>query len=160
MGTGKTTVGRIVAERLGWPFIDTDQLIERRHGPIPAIFAEQGEDAFRDMEREVARELADSDVAVISTGGRFMLDDANVDALGSTSVIFCLHAPAGEIVRRVLADGSPADRPLLAGPDPAERVASLLRDREAAYAAFAQVSTSGRTPDDIATEIISRSRDA
>ena len=70
MGTGKSTVGRLLAERLGYEFVDTDQLIVERYGPIPEIFATDGEAAFRAYEREVAGELAERQGLVIATGGR------------------------------------------------------------------------------------------
>ena len=69
MGTGKTTVGRILADRLGYGFVDTDEVIESRAGPIPEIFDRDGEEAFREMERSVARELSGRTGLVIATGG-------------------------------------------------------------------------------------------
>ena len=76
MGTGKTTVGKMLAEKLGREFIDTDDLIEERQGlSIPEIFDQLGEAAFRKMEAEIAKELGQSKGLVISTGGRLMLDD-------------------------------------------------------------------------------------
>ncbi len=77
MGTGKTTVGRMLAEKLGMEFVDTDELIESRHGPIPRIFADRGESEFRAIEQEVARELGERSGLVIATGGRMVLDDDN-----------------------------------------------------------------------------------
>src|SRR5262245_25694435 len=142
MGTGKTTVGRLLADLLGHEFVDTDELIERRHGPIEAIFGERGEQAFRAVEREVADELAGRDRLVISTGGRMMLDPSIASALSARARVFCLTASPDTIAARVL-DGPV--RPLLAGPDPRGRISELLAERAAGYAAFDQVATDGRT---------------
>lgn len=156
MGSGKTTVGRIVAGELGWTFVDTDDVIVNRHGPIDAIFAEHGEDAFRAIERGVAAEAARGQHQVIATGGRMLLDPANADALTGTGRVFCLAASAGEIVRRLRADVDGPVRPLLAGDDPAAAVARLLNERAAGYGQFEQVPTAGRSPQDIATDIVER----
>ena len=152
MGTGKSTVGRRLAERLGHEFVDTDELIETRHGPIPQIFAEHGEGRFREIEREVAAELAGRDRLVVSTGGRLLLDPANADALGADALVVCLVASADELVRR-LADEA-EHRPLLAGGDPRARIEELLAERRAGYARFAQVDTDGRTPDEVADAVL------
>lgn len=154
MGTGKTTVGRIVAERLGLDVVDTDTIIEERHGPIPTIFAERGEGAFRDIERELASELAARTGLVISTGGRMMLDEANRAALAETGPICCLVADAEEIHRRVAADTAAMERPLLAGSDLMGRIVELLAERAPRYAEFPQIDTTGRAPDDIASDVI------
>lgn len=155
MGTGKSTVGRALAELLQLEFVDTDHLIEADHGPIPVIFAEQGEAAFRAIERDVAAELAARNGLVIATGGRLLLDPANADALAATGNVFCLHAPVEVILERVLSDGT-AHRPLLDGDDPAGRVRALLSERTEAYGQFEQVDTVGRTPAAIAAEIGAR----
>lgn len=152
MGTGKSTVGRALADLLGYDFVDTDDLIEIQHGPITDVFAAMGEAAFRSMERAVVNELADTRRCVIATGGRLMLDPDNVRRLCCTARVYCLTAPVDEIVQRV-ADGS-ADRPLLRSPNPAQRVAELLAERSAGYGRFAQVHTGGRAPASIAAEII------
>ncbi len=153
MGTGKTTVGRLLAERLGFDFVDTDAIIEDRHGPIEVIFAEQGEAAFRTIEQQVADELADREQLVIATGGRMMLDDANVASLSRNGRVFCLVTTADDILERVTADRARVERPLLAVADPGQRVAELLEERAPAYRRFAQVSTLGRPPTDIADEL-------
>jgi shikimate kinase len=146
MGTGKSTVGRILAELLGYEFVDTDDVIEARHGPIETIFSERGEEAFRELEREVARELAERDRLVISTGGRLMLDPVNAATLRRARV-FCLTASPETIAARVL-DGPP--RPLLAGPSALARIRTLLAERAAGYAAFEQIPTDSLAPVDIA----------
>lgn len=153
MGTGKTTVGRLLAQRLGYELIDTDAVIERRHGPIPEIFAERGETAFRQIERELARELASGERLVISTGGRMMLDPEAAELLGTGADVFCLVASPETIARRVLAPGAPA-RPLLAGDDPRRRIAELLAERAAGYARFRQVDTDGCTVAEVADAIV------
>ena len=146
MGTGKTTVGRLLAQRLGRSFVDTDQLIEERHGSIPEIFAERGEVGFRAIEQDLAREVAAARGLVVSTGGRMMLDPANEAALGSTGTVFCLTAPARVILHRVLHDRSPIERPLLTGDDPAARITELLAERTPLYRRFTQVATENRSP--------------
>lgn len=153
MGTGKSTAGRIVAERLGRRFVDTDAVIESRHGPIPQLFAAHGEERFRELEREVAAELAQESDLVISTGGRTMLDPANQVSLGATGTVVCLVASVEQLVAR-LRDGAD-HRPLLQGGDPGERIAGLLAERRPGYARFPQVDTDGRTPDEVADAVIS-----
>lgn len=154
MGTGKSTIGRAVAQLLGREFVDTDALIVERHGEIEAIFATLGEQAFRAMERNIATELADRGDLVVATGGRFMLDPHNRDALAE-SVVLRLTATEDEIVRRVTADGI-EHRPLLAdADDPRAVVVDLLREREAAYAAFPSIETTDRTVEEIAADVVS-----
>ena len=147
MATGKTTVGRALARRLGYDFVDTDAVIEERHGPIPAIFAQHGEAAFRRIEREVAAELAGRPGLVIATGGRLMLDPANVATLGASAVVVCLQAGAEAIVARLRADATGVeDRPMLAGDDPERRVRELLAERADGYGRFPQVANRGPHP--------------
>lgn len=155
MGTGKTTVGRILADALAFDFVDTDQLIETDNGPIPVIFAEQGEAAFRAIEQSVASDLAGRPRTVIATGGRLMLDPVNAAALGAAGRVFCLAAPVAVILERVLGDGT-AHRPLLDEPNPAVRISELLTARAEGYGRFEQIETAGLTPEEIATKIIDR----
>lgn len=153
MGTGKTSVGRLLAELLEFEFVDTDEEIVEQHGPIDVIFRERGEHVFRAFERDVARQLAERDRLVISTGGRMMLDPDIAALLGAGARVFCLTASPETIAARVL-DGP--ERPLLAGPNPIARIRELLAERAAGYAVFEQVATDSQTAADIAHELVSR----
>lgn len=153
MGTGKSTVGRILARRRGLAFVDTDAVIESRHGPISQIFADHGEAVFRAIEAEVAAEVAGRTGQVVATGGRMLLDADNEAAFRAGGVVVCLVASVPAIVARVSADGGPV-RPLVAGAeDPTDAVERLLAERAEAYARFIQVDTEGKAPDEVADAI-------
>ena len=108
MGTGKTTAGRLLAEKLSREFIDTDAMIAGRAGqPIAEIFSEQGEARFRRLERELAAELAGQRDLVIATGGRMMLDPGSAALLGATGPVFSLSAEPDHLVTRLANDGDP-----------------------------------------------------
>lgn len=150
MGTGKSAVARHLAHLLNRPHIDTDTLIETRHGrTIPQIFAQSGEAAFRAMEQAIALELANREGLVISTGGKLMLDPVNAAALEQNGRVFCLTATPEEIYSR-LSKGEIPNRPLLAGPNPAQQIAELLGERREGYGRFEQIATDGKTPQQIA----------
>jgi len=152
MGTGKTTVGRLLAERLDVDFADTDEIIAAHDGrTIANIFAQEGEAKFRQLESAVALELADQQNLVISTGGRLMLDPANAEALSRNGRVFCLTASPEAILMRLQDDGR---RPLLNVPDPERRIRELLARRAAAYGRFPQIPTEGKTVQQVAEEII------
>ncbi len=153
MGTGKSTVGRLLAEVLGYEFVDTDDLIVSRHGPIDELFATQGEPAFRAIERGVTLELAEQTGLVIGTGGGLMVDRANADALERTGHVFTLVASPETIIARVASDDSGIERPLLAGDDVEDRIRSLLDQRSGAYGRFRQIVTDDRSAAEIAAEL-------
>ena len=154
MGTGKTTVGKLMAEKLGREFIDTDQLIEERQGiSIPEIFAQMGEAAFRKMEADIAQELGQKQGLVISTGGRLMLDPANVAALSVNGRVFCLVATPQEILSRIESD-SDHHRPLLDVPNPGEQIVELLQERKKGYQRFLKMSTEQIHPNDITENLL------
>jgi shikimate kinase len=158
MGTGKSEVGRRLAKRLGRPFVDTDQLVEGRAGKtVAAIFAEDGEAAFRALERDAVVAAAGRGDAVIAVGGGAVLDATNVARLRAAGTLVCLTAALETILRRV---GDVAKRPLLAGDDPRAAVERLLAARAPAYAAAADltVDTSERGVDDVVEEIRERVR--
>ncbi len=142
MGAGKSVVGQALARRLGRPFVDADDVVERRAGrPIATIFAAEGEGVFRALERAAIAEVASRGGQVVATGGGAVADPANLAALRATGLVVYLAARPETLAARVAG----SDRPLLAGAaDPAARVRELLERREAAYrAADAVVETDG-----------------
>ena len=154
MGTGKTTAGRVLADRLGYGFVDTDEVIESRHGPISEIFERGGESAFREMERSVARELAGRAGLVIATGGRMMLDRECAACLEPDVDVVCLTAAPDTIVERATGPGA-VPRPLLdAVGDAAARVRQLLAERAEGYGRFIAVDTEARSPEEVAEAVM------
>jgi shikimate kinase / 3-dehydroquinate synthase len=156
MGTGKSELGRAIAERTGLPFLDLDQEIERRAGmSIREIFREQGEASFRSKERELLlRELDDPTPRVVALGGGSLVSRGpRLRALERATVITLTATPA-ELARRLRGNRA---RPLLADDDSAgeARLTELLEARAAAYAeAHALLDTTGRAPDELAEEIL------
>ncbi|HXX38850.1 MAG TPA: 3-dehydroquinate synthase [bacterium] len=130
MGTGKTVVGRALASRLRWPFVDTDALVEQRAGrSIPRIFAEDGEATFRRLEADVVAAVGESQGMVIATGGGVVLNRDNMARLRRNGVIVALRAGVHAILARLDGDG---DRPLL-GADPEGSIRRLLTERGPLY---------------------------
>ncbi|GAA1533869.1 shikimate kinase [Nocardioides humi] len=152
MGAGKTTVGRLVADRLGVGFADSDELVEAEAGKaVQDIFVEDGEAAFRALERDtVARTLAQHD-GVLSLGGGAVLDPATRALLADHAVVF-LRVGLADAVKRV---GLGTGRPLLLG-NVRARVKQLLDERTPVYEGLARVvvETDGREPEEIAAEIV------
>ena len=134
MGTGKTAVGRALAEALGRPFVDMDALLEERLGmTISAYFASAGEGAFRQAEAALVRELAPRRGLVIATGGGALVPEANRRAFLEQATVILLECAPEAVLRRL--EGT-SDRPLLAGPDPQAAVTQLLASRREAYEAI------------------------
>lgn len=155
MGTGKTSVGRRLAEASGRTFVDLDDVISAKHGSIPSIFEQGGEEYFRALEKEAVAEVAPRRDQVIATGGGTLLDEDNVIALLG-SEIFALSATSATIVERVTKDGI-GMRPLLAGADDVEaEIERLLEERSDGYSRFTAIDTTGKSLDEVVEEINAR----
>lgn len=130
-GSGKSTVGRQLARRLGRPFIDTDQVIEQRVGlSIREFFEREGEESFRDLEESVIDELTLGEPCVLSTGGGAVLRLANRQHLKQRTQAVYLHSAPEEVFRRLRHD---RNRPLLQVPDPLARLRELYALRDPLY---------------------------
>ncbi len=150
MGTGKTTVGKILAARLARAFVDIDQMVVEKEGrEIPVIFACDGEEYFRKQESEAIKEALQGEGKVISTGGGALLQNKEILAEGGR--LICLLASPGEIVKRLAKEGG---RPLLTG-DTERKINELYAARRAMYRAVPlKVATDGKTPEDVALEVL------
>jgi len=131
MGTGKSTVGRQVAKQMNFQFVDSDQEIERTQGkPVSAIFAEQGEAAFRRMEREFVEHGHPVQGCVVACGGGLVVPPGMLELLRSRGIVICMHAPIETIIERIM---HTTHRPLLQVEDRAQRLRELYAQREALY---------------------------
>lgn len=157
MGVGKTAVGKILAEKLDREFIELDSLIEQKAGkPIPEIFQQDGEIAFRELEMEAAREVSQKERVVIACGGGIVLNQINIDRLSQKCVIAYLTAAPAVILQRVL--NSRDERPLLKDDDKALAIQKLLKFRKPFYerAADIKINTSRLDIDSVVERIIAK----
>jgi shikimate kinase len=153
MGAGKTTVGRLLAAKLGVSFTDSDHVIEARAGkPIPRVFADEGEPAFRQLEHEVIADLLHGEDTVLALGGGAPAHEGTRAELATAAVpVVYLRISYAEAMSRV---GGDVGRPMLARSD----VAQLHRDRDPLYARAATltVDACGRSPEEIALDVLAR----
>jgi shikimate kinase len=154
MGTGKTTVGRCVAHRIGFKCVDSDHEIERRAGKTVAkIFAEDGEEAFRALERQFIEGGHASQKLVVACGGGLVVQPGMLAKLSARGVVVCLHASIETILART--GRHEESRPLLNVEDPAARARSLYAEREAIYrSAGTVILTDSRPLSEIAAHVI------
>jgi shikimate kinase len=156
MATGKTTIGRMLAERLNKNFIELDKLIEEKAGkPIPKIFSEDGEIRFRELEMSVCKEMSNKTDLVISTGGGVILNKLNIDYLKISSEIILLEASPEEILGRIMKEGK-EKRPMIDKPDPKGEMMKLLEFRAPFYAAATnlKITTTGKSIGQIVDDIL------
>ena len=156
MGTGKSTVGKILAEKLSKDFIEMDDIISQKaNKSIPEIFSQDGEITFRELEMQVAKELSEKKNKIISAGGGLVLNKLNIDYLKKKSILVLLRANPKEIFKRISKDGK-EKRPLLDNIDPVKEIKSLLDFRLNYYNSAAEItiSTDNKDPSQIASEII------
>ena len=138
MGAGKSTVGRLLARRCGFEFIDCDRELETRSGvSIATIFELEGEESFRRREAALIDELTQRPRTVLATGGGVILSAENRSHLRNRGLVIYLRASVDEILRRTQKDRA---RPLLQTPDRRLRIAQLLAEREALYEEIAHVT--------------------
>jgi shikimate kinase len=152
MGAGKTTIGTLLAARLELPFADSDQMIEQRAGrPIPQIFAEDGEPAFRTLEHQVIADLLDGPDMIIALGGGAAEHPRTQDKIGRGPQVVYLQVGYDQALRRV---GQDAGRPMLARPD----LAAVYERRRLVYARLATltVGTDDRHPETVSDDILAR----
>ena len=158
MGTGKSSIGRLLAARLHFKFVDTDQLIIKEAGcEIPQIFAERGEAHFRELETAALSSLAQAERRVIATGGGIVVREENRPLLRTLGLVVALTASEEVIFQRVSRNKK---RPLLQTPNPRETIAQMLAAREPLYAGAAQfsVDTSDLTHAEVAEAIMEEAR--
>ena len=175
MASGKSHVGRILAQRTGRPLADSDELIVARAGKsVERIFAEDGEAAFRTLERAVISELCAGSGRIISAGGGAFVDPDNRRTMRAGGQVFCLHARPETIYKRLAATNPGSDipepdnpesaddnpgaapvRPLLAGDNPLERIRELLAQRAPAYnQAHHRIDTDTLAPEQVAERVL------
>jgi 3-dehydroquinate synthase len=158
--TGKSAVGKRVAEWLGWEFVDIDDEVVKICGKtIPEIFKHEGEDRFRQLEHDALKRTCNRENIVIATGGGAILELRNQDLLHETSIIVCLEAKAETIHQRLMNDtlysSNPVVRPLLAGDNPLERIKRLKISRQPRYAiADWTVHTDNLNLEEVSREVI------
>lgn len=154
MASGKSSVGRKVAELLHWKLVDVDALVEARAGqPVEEIFRERGETAFRTLESEAAAEALAAPRRVVVPGGGWAAVPGRIEALGEGVLSVWLKVGAGAAVERAARDGTV--RPLLDVPDPVGRARELLAAREPYYArARLHLDTRDTSPDRLARAIV------
>ncbi|QNG29435.1 shikimate kinase [Synechococcus sp. LTW-R] len=153
MGSGKSSVGRHLAEGLNYRFIDADTSLEQVAGrSIPEIFASEGESGFRALESAMLNQIASWHSLVVATGGGVVTQPANWGELHQGVVVW-LDAPDAILLQRLEADPTP--RPLMEAEDRAERLAALLAERRPLYAqADLQILQDGRPPEQVAEQIL------
>lgn len=157
MGTGKSTVGQLVASMLHFHFVDTDELIEGMAGKrVADIFSAEGETRFREYEKQVVNQLKGMTNTVIATGGGLVANPENLASLKEHALVVCLWCSPETILRRV---AHQSHRPLLKVENPLEKIRSLLTERSPSYRqADVLLSSEFRKPKEVATHVVHQYR--
>ncbi|MFN0136147.1 MAG: shikimate kinase [Phycisphaerae bacterium] len=159
-GSGKSTIGRMLAERIGWAFVDTDERIARVAGcDVRTLFARDGEAAFRDREQQAVADACGGSQQVIAVGGGAVLREANRDAMRAAGMCVWLTASVAELRARLQADPQSAvARPALTSAGVLDEIASVLQQRTPLYQAVANmtIATDGRTAADVVDDLLGR----
>ena len=155
MGAGKSTVGRLVALELQREFIDTDEYLEKHYGPASDLLIQpNGDMLFQEVEMKIATELASRESLVISTGGRFMMNQANIDVMTEHCHIICLEAEIKDLITRLLSADPTTFRPRFdAASDKTQLMQSLQRQSKPYYKQFESLKTSGLLPEEVAIRV-------
>ena len=154
MGSGKSTVGKIISDELFLNFFDTDDEIESRTGAsIDWIFDLEGEEGFRKRESSILEEMVKQNSIVLSTGGGIILSDSNRELLSSRGTVFYLSTPISVQIERTSKD---KDRPLLKNGDPKEILTKLQENRKDLYESVSDhvIETENKSSQEVASEII------
>ena len=154
MGSGKSTVGKIISDELFLDFFDTDDEIEKRTGAsIDWIFDLEGEEGFRRRESKILSEMVQKNSIVLSTGGGIILDSSNRELLSSRGTVFYLSTPISIQVERTAND---KDRPLLKNGNPSEILSKLHEERKGLYASVSDhvVETDNKSSQEVASQIV------
>ncbi len=156
MGAGKSTIGKLLASRIGYRFYDTDHLVMKGFKkPVSQIFQENGEAAFRKAELMVLNELARRERVVISTGGGTLVRDEPFEIARGTGMLIYLRAPVSALYERVIF--SPKDRPIVDVPDTESVFLERFEERRQYYErSDITVDTIDRRPDDVVREILEK----
>jgi shikimate kinase len=157
MGTGKTSVGRLVAEQLHFDYLDTDEMIQTATGKtIAEIFSANGEPAFRELEEKTVAELTGKMQTIISAGGGLPVNPKNLASLKTHALVVCLWASPAKIWERVR---NQTHRPLLHDPDPQKKIHELLAIREPFYKqADILLNTESRSLREVAQQVVHQFR--
>jgi shikimate kinase len=159
MGAGKTTLGKALAQRLRREFVDTDRLLVERTGvPVATVFEIEGEDGFRRRESALLAEICARDHSVVATGGGVVLDEGNRRLMRESGTVIYLKARVESLWERTRHDSS---RPLLATPNPRERLAEILDERDPLYreAAHVIVETGSQSAATLVGRVVAAVRD-
>ena len=159
MGAGKSTIGRLLAREIGYPFKDSDREIEARTGAdIPWIFDVEGEEGFREREEAMIAELVDEDGIVLATGGGVVMREANRKALAANGLVVYLRTSVEQQLQRTAKD---RQRPLLQTPDPEKVLRDLMAKRDPLYTEIADltIETDQRGPKIVVNTILAALRD-